>query len=149
MKKIQQTADGKNYTAVSVGELSQLGEYVLQLGPNVKIPGKVFLGKALNATGADISFQRFEAGQETGFLHTHKRHEELYIIVSGQGEFQVDDQIFAVGEGSVVRVAPDGRRSLRNNSSEPMVMICVQYRGNLFDATDDTDAAILKEPVKW
>lgn len=28
--------------------------------------------------------------QDSGFLHTYKTHEELYIILKGEGEYQVD-----------------------------------------------------------
>ena len=149
MKQIEKIATAANFTAVSVGKLSELSDYVLELGPDVKIPGKVFGGTALGATGAEFSFQMFQPGTETGFLHTHKTHEELYFFLSGQGEFQVDGQVFPVGEGSVVRVAPDGRRSVRNNGTEPLVMLCVQYRGGTFTPDDAADGDILAEPVKW
>lgn len=149
MKQIEKIATAANFTAVSVGKLSELSDYVLELGPDVKIPGKVFGGTALGATGAEFSFQMFQPGAETGFLHTHKTHEELYFFLSGRGEFQVDGQVFPVGEGSVVRVAPDGRRSVRNNGTEPLVMLCVQYRGGTFTPDDAADGDILAEPVKW
>ena len=149
MKQIEKIATAANFTAVSVGKLSELSDYVLELGPDVKIPGKVFGGAALGATGAEFSFQMFQPGTETGFLHTHKTHEELYFFLSGRGEFQVDGQVFPVGEGSVVRVAPDGRRSVRNNGTEPLVMLCVQYRGETFTPDDAADGDILAEPVKW
>ena len=149
MKQIEKIATAANFTAVSVGKLSELSDYVLVLGPDGKIPGKVFGGTALGATGAEFSFQMFQPGTETGFLHTHKTHEELYFFLSGQGEFQVDGQVFPVGEGSVVRVAPDGRRSVRNNRTEPLVMLCVQYRGGTFTPDDAADGDILAEPVKW
>ncbi len=149
MKQIEKIATAANFTAVSVGKLSELSDYVLELGPDVKIPGKVFGGAALGATGAEFSFQMFQPGTETGFLHTHKTHEELYFFLSGRGEFQVDGQVFPVGEGSVVRVAPDGRRSVRNNGTEPLVMLCVQYRGGTFTPDDAADGDILAEPVKW
>lgn len=148
MKTIKQVAHATNFSAINVGPLSELNEYVLELGP-IKIPGKVFGGAALQATGGDFSFQVFQPGTETGFLHTHKTHEELYFFLKGKGEFQVDGQIIAISEGSVVRVAPDGVRSVRNNSSEPLVMLCVQYRGNTFTANDAADGVILNEPVKW
>ena len=48
-----------------------------------------------------------------------------------------------------MRVAPDGRRSVRNNGTAPLVMLCVQYRGNTFSAEDTADGNILNEPVKW
>ena len=103
----------------------------------------------LGATGADFSFQLFQPGTETGFLHTHKQHEELYFFLGGTGEFQVDGQVFPVCEGSVVRVSPKGRRSVRNNGSTPLVMLCVQYRGATFTTDDATDGVILNEPVNW
>lgn len=149
MKQIESIAKAANFAAISVGKLSQLGDYVLELGPEVKIPGKVFGGAALEATGGDFSFQVFQPGQETGFIHTHKTHEELYFFLSGQGEFQVDGQVFPVAEGSVVRVSPDGRRSVRNNGGQPLVMLCVQYRGATFTADDAADGVILNEPVNW
>ena len=96
-----------------------------------------------------MSFQRIEPGAGVGFLHTHKTHEELYIIIRGDGEFQVDGKIFAVGEGSVIRVSPDGRRALRNTGAEPMIMICVQYKADSFASSDADDGVILDVGVVW
>ncbi len=149
MKQMEKLAAGEHFTAVDAGKMAQLGEYRLQLAPGVELPGKVFGGAAVGATGAEFSFQSFAPGTETGFLHTHRTHEELYFFLSGRGEFQVDGECFPVGEGSVVRVAPEGRRSVRNNGSEPLVMLCVQYRGGTFTAEDATDGNILQEPVRW
>lgn len=149
MKQMEKIAAGEHFTAVDAGKMAQLGEYRLQLAPGVELPGKVFGGAAVGATGAEFSFQSFAPGTETGFLHTHRTHEELYFFLSGRGEFQVDGKCFPVGEGSVVRVAPEGRRSVRNNGSEPLMMLCVQYRGGTFTAEDATDGNILQEPVRW
>ena len=149
MKQIEQIAEATNFKAINIGRISDLNEYVLELGPEVKIPGKVFGGAALGATGGEFSMQVFQPGTETGFLHTHKMHEELYFFLSGEGQFQVDGQVFPVREGSVVRVSPDGKRSIRNNGTEPLVMLCVQYRGNTFTEEDATDGVILNEQVKW
>lgn len=149
MKQVEKIAEEKNFSAINVGKLAELGDYVLELGPEVKIPGKVFGGQALNATGGEFSFQIFQPGTETGFLHTHKNHEELYFFLSGEGKFQVDGKVVPVKEGTVVRVAPEGRRSVRNNGTSPLIMLCVQYRGGTFTAEDAADGNILSEPVKW
>lgn len=149
MKQIQNLSNAENYSAINLGKLADVKDYVLELGPEIRIPGKVFGGAALGATGGEFSFQVFAPGQETGFLHTHKNHEELYFFLKGNGEFQVDGKVFPVEEGSVVRVAPAGKRSVRNNGLEPLVMLCVQYRGNTFTADDAADGDILAEPVKW
>lgn len=148
MKQAKKIAEGKNFSAVDFGKMSQLGEYTLELG-DIKIPGKVFGGQAVGATGGEFSFQIYQPGQEGGFYHTHKNHEELYFVLSGKGEYQVDGVNIPLQEGTVVRVAPLGKRAIHNNGTEPMVVLCVQYRGNTFAADDAADGAILNEPVKW
>ena len=149
MKQIEKITIAENFSAINVGKLSELGEYVLELGPEVKIPGKVFGGAALQTTGGEFSFQSFAPGTETGFIHTHKTHEELYFFLSGKGAFQVDGQVFPIGDGSVVRVASAGKRSVRNNGAEPLVMLCVQYKGSTFTVEDAADGNILNEKVEW
>ena len=149
MKQIEKIAAGTNFSAVSVGKSEELNDYVMELGPGVKIPGKVFGGAAVQATGGEFSFQSFMPGTESGFLHTHRNHEELYFFLSGSGEFQVDGQVFPVSEGSVVRVAPAGKRSVRNNGTRPLVMLFVQSTSGTLTAEDAADGTILQEPVKW
>jgi Mannose-6-phosphate isomerase len=148
MKEIKKIAEGKNFTAADFGKISEVNEYVFDLG-NVKIPGKVFGGQDLGTTGSQFSFQYFNPGEETGFYHTHTTHEELYIFLGGKGEIQIDGQNIPVTEGSVVRVAPVAKRTIRNNGQEPMLMLCVQYKVNSFTAEDATDGNISHEPVKW
>lgn len=149
MKQIQKLSAADNFSAVNFGKLADIKDYVLNLGPEIKIPGKVFGGQAVGATGSEFSFQVFAPGQETGFLHTHRNHEELYFFLGGKGEFQVDGNVFPVEEGSVVRVAPAGERSVRNNGTEPLVMLCVQYRGGTFSTEDASDGNLLAKPVRW
>ena len=119
MKEIKTTADIANATAIDLGPLAKIKDYVLELGPGVKIPGKVFGGAAIKAGGADFSLQVFAPGTEGGFYHTHKEHEELYFFLSGEGEYQVDGTNIPVREGSVVRVSPAGKRTVRNTGSTP------------------------------
>ncbi|MDD3039522.1 cupin domain-containing protein [Bacteroides sp.] len=149
MKSIEKISEGAGYSAVSIGLLSNLSDYTLVFSPEVQIPGKVFVGTEVKATGAEVSFQVFEPGSGTPFLHTHKTHEELYIFVKGSGEFQVDGQIFPIAEGSVVRVAPKSKRTLRNTGNEPLTMICVQYKAESFGADDAHDGEILSEAIVW
>lgn len=149
MKQIEGIASEKNFKAINVGPLDEVSQYVLEMGPEVKIPGKVFCGATLGTTGSELSFQVFQPGTETGFLHTHKNHEELYFFLGGKGQFQVDGKVFDVQEGSVVRVSPEGKRSVRNNGSAPLVMLCVQYKAQTFSPEDAADGNILQEPVCW
>ena len=156
MKEIKTTADIANATAIDLGPLAEIKDYVLELGPGVKIPGKVFGGAAIKAGGADFSLQVFAPGTEGGFYHTHKEHEELYFFLSGEGEYQVDGTNIQVDgtnipvrEGSVVRVAPAGRRAVRNTGSTPLTMLCVQYVAAAPGSVNASDGTILSEQVKW
>ena len=149
MKETMIIAKAANFTATDFGKMSEIKDYTLELGPEIKIPGKVFGGQSVNATGGEFSFQSFTPGTETGFLHTHKNHEELYFVLSGKGEYQVDGVNIPLQEGSVVRVAPAGKRTIHNNGSEPLVVLCVQYRGATFSAEDATDGVILQDQVEW
>lgn len=148
MKSLQTTTSRKNFTVVNVGKLSEIKDYVLPLG-DIQIPGKVFVGQALQTTGSELSFQSFAPGQDSGFLHTHKNHEELYFILKGEGLYQVDGECIPVSEGSIVRVAPEGKRALKNTGDSEMLMLCVQYKGNAFTAEDASDGIILNDELKW
>lgn len=52
-------------------------------------------------------------------------------------------------EGSVVRVAPAGKRAVRNTGSTPLTMLCVQYQSATPGSVTPADGTILAEPVKW
>ena len=150
MKTVETIKTSKNFTAVSVGKLNEIKDYVLPMG-DIEIPGKVFVGQALQATGSELSFQVLVPNQDSGFLHTHKTHEELYFILKGKGEYQVDGEIFSVSEGSIIRVAPDGKRALKNTGKDEMLMLCIQYKANSFAENDSPagDGVILNDKLTW
>ena len=52
MKTVKTTKEGKNFAAVNIGKLSEVKDYVLPLG-EIEIPGKVFVGQALQVTGSE------------------------------------------------------------------------------------------------
>ncbi len=151
MRQIQTIKSGKNYTAVNVGTIDEIIEHELPMGPDFILKGKVFAGQTLGATGSELSFQTLVPGQDSGFLHTHKTHEELYVILKGEGHYQVDGEIFPVCEGSIVRVAPDGKRALKNTGTQNLTMLCIQYKANAFTGADSPkeDGVILKDDLKW
>ncbi len=151
MKQIETIKTGKNYAAVNVGKMNEIIEHELPMGPDVTIKGKVFAGQAVGATGSELSFQTLVPGQDSGFLHTHKTHEELYIILKGEGHYQVDGEVFPVSEGAIIRVSPEGKRALKNTGNENLTMLCIQYKANSFTEADSpmTDGEILQEKLTW
>lgn len=151
MKAIQTIKEGKNFKAANFGRIDEMIEHDLPMGPDFTLHGKVFGGQAVGAAASEFSFQTLVPGQDSGFLHTHKTHEELYFILRGEGQYQVDGEIFPVSEGCVIRVSPDGKRALKNTGNENLTMLCVQYKDTPFTEADSpmTDGVILQEELKW
>lgn len=119
MADVKDVRQGNHYTVAEAGALEQLD-------------GKLFLGKSLEFTGMEVSLNRFAPGQAVPFLHDHREHEEMYLFLKGQGQFRVDNEVFDVHPGTVVRVAPGGQRGWRNNGSEDLYCVVIQAnRGSL------------------
>ena len=71
----------------------------------------------------------------SAFVHTHKKNEELYIVLKGSGIFYVDGEEFPIQEGSLIRVAPAGERAWKAGA-EDLYFICIQAEaGSLSQAT--------------
>lgn len=112
-------------------------------------PGKLFLGERLGLDGMEVSLNTLPPGAGMPFLHRHRRHEEVYVFLSGEGEFQVDGESFPVVAGSTVRVAPAGARAWRNTGTEPLVYVVIQaVAGSLEQHTID-DGEPVDRPVVW
>jgi uncharacterized cupin superfamily protein len=48
--------------------------------------------------------------------HTHERQEELYLVLEGEIEFDLEGAKHTLGPGGLVKVDPGTMRSLRNTS---------------------------------
>lgn len=57
------------------------------------------------------------------FTHTHRKQEEVYIVVTGSGRILLDDELMDLIPGDIVRVSPETRRAL-TAGSEGMFVIC-------------------------
>jgi mannose-6-phosphate isomerase-like protein (cupin superfamily) len=150
MKNPKISSEGKNYTALDLGEFSDLIDYSF-LHPRLKseIKGKVFIGEILNATGTEISFQVLLPDTSIPFLHQHKNHEEVYIVLKGTGLFQVDGSIFKIKQGSIIRIAPEGKRSFRNNSDKPMIIMCIQVHRDSLECFQVFDGFRTQGEIPW
>lgn len=145
------TESGAQFTAAHFGPFAQLSQYAFPIPgmPGREIPGKVFVKESLGLTGMEMSINSFPPGVGTPFLHRHRAHEEIYLIVSGQGEFLVDGQSFAVEEGAVIRVAPEGERALRNTGSTALVFLVMQVKAQSVEASLVEDGMPVQKPLQW
>ncbi|MDE7438235.1 MAG: cupin domain-containing protein [Muribaculaceae bacterium] len=110
--------------------------------------GKLFVKEATGATSCEISFGTLPTGAAVPFFHSHKGNEENYIILTGKGKFQVNDEVFDIAEGSVIRVATNCDRNLKCTSEEPMTYICIQAKEGSLSNYTMTDAEITERENK-
>jgi len=144
------TKTGTNFTAIHTGPFSELKSYKLEVPAlNRTVRGKLFIKEFLGMTGMQISMNQLPPGAGVPFLHRHKENEEAYIIISGRGQMQVDGEVFDVEEGSIVRVATPGYRSLRNNSSADLHFLCIQAKENSLNIDTFEDGMRSEDPVVW
>ena len=150
MKKLEQIAENGNYTAINMGSLDEIKNYSLIHPVNKKlVEGKVFLKDATQATGTEISFNCLPPQSEQPYFHIHRKNEETYIVLSGFGFFQVDEDCFEIKEGSVIRVAPAGKRGIRNESEQPMIYMVIQSKENSLEEYTTADGERLPVVPKW
>lgn len=129
MSEIKTLQSGEKFAHTSVGKLQGF-------------EGKQFVKDATGATSCEISFGTLPTGASVPFFHSHKENEENYIILSGEGKFQVDDTVFDIAEGSVVRVSTNCDRNLKCTSATPMTYVCIQAKEGSLGGYTMTDAEI-------
>ena len=150
MKPIEKLSENINYSAVNLGTLNDIKDYAL-IHPVSKrlIEGKVFLKDDTKSTGTEISFNSLAANSEQPYFHIHRKNEETYIILKGSGFFQVDDDCFNIKEGSVIRVAPKGKRGICNTSNEAMIYMVIQSKENSLEEYTTTDGERIPVEPRW
>lgn len=129
MSDIKTINQGEKFTHATVGKLRGF-------------EGKQFIKDSTGATSCEISFGSLPTGASVPFFHSHKYNEENYIILTGTGKFQINDDVFDVAEGSIIRVATNCDRNIKCTSAEPMTYICIQAKEDSLDGYTLTDAEI-------
>lgn len=135
MSDVKVLNSGEKFSHASVGSLKGF-------------EGKQFVKDATGATSCEISFGTLPTSAAVPFFHSHRENEENYIILAGSGKFQVNDEVFDIAEGSVVRVATNCDRNLKCTSAEPMTYICIQAKEGSLGGYTMTDADITERENK-
>jgi mannose-6-phosphate isomerase-like protein (cupin superfamily) len=126
---------GKNYQATSVGD--------------IQAKGRVTLHNELALTGSEVSVNELPPGVSVPFVHSHKRNEEVYIVVKGKGRFYVDGDEFEIAEGSVIRVDPAGQRCITAESQSSIRYVCIQTEAKSLVQFTEGDGVILETKPTW
>lgn len=142
-------SEGQNHRAINIGSFSKLNQYSFK-HPKFDHTDKsrLFVGELLKTSGSEISFRELARNTSVPFLHKHNEHEEIYIFLKGSGKFQVDESVFKIEEGSIVKVAPHGSRTLSNESGEVMIYIVVQAKANSLAAYNVLDGLRVEGEIR-
>ncbi|MEO9513607.1 MAG: cupin domain-containing protein [Flavobacteriaceae bacterium] len=138
-----------NYSRIELGAFSNLTENVFQPNPTFKIDGKRFVKDELGLTSSEISFNTMEPNTAIPFIHKHKENEEIYVGIKGKGQLFLDDTYVAMEEGTVVRVATDTERAIRNNSEELFTFIVIQAKENSLQGSTVSDGYLIDKKPNW
>jgi mannose-6-phosphate isomerase-like protein (cupin superfamily) len=113
-----------NYTIVTRDQVNDvLGDY----------PGEMLMyTHPLEAEQAAITWRRMPAGtgSKGSYGHSHKTQEEIYLVVSGNLQFKLDDEIVEAGPGTAVRCAPQCVRGVWNEGPEDAELVITSRRAD-------------------
>lgn len=129
MNEVKKLNSGSKYSHASVGNVNEIAD-------------KLFVKGVTESSSCEISFGSLPCGVSVPFFHSHKENEENYIILSGAGKFQVNDDVFDISEGSIIRVSTNCDRNIKCTSEKPLTYICIQAKENSLGNFTMTDAEI-------
>jgi len=78
----------------------------------------------LDLKGVALGLIHLPPGEGYTFTHTHRKQEEVYIIIKGGGLLLVDAKELELAPGDIVRVSPGARRALKADSQGLFVICC-------------------------
>lgn len=137
------------YQVKNYGSTADWGQFHIQhprLGP---VSGKQFLRDDLGFSGMEISLNSLAPGKSAPFVHGHKKNEEAYLIVSGQGQFMLGEAVVEVSAGTVIRVAPPVLRCWRNTGTVPLVYVVIQAQEGSLEQATARDGFISDQAPIW
>ena len=89
-------------------------------GSTIRVLLDAELGGAVNQSLAEAWL---EPGQATE-RHYHARTEELYVLLDGEGEMEVDGDRRRVGPGEAILIPPGAWHQIRAEGSVPLRFLC-------------------------
>jgi uncharacterized cupin superfamily protein len=105
------------------------------------------LRRQLGVSTFGLNVIMLQPGQR-GRIHRHASQEEVYLVLEGELTLSIEGEESRLGEGELIRVAPDVRRQLLNRGPAELRLLALggsnehQGRdGEAFESWEDTEGA--------
>ena len=109
---------------------------------NVAAEARTELHNQLSLTGAEISINNLPAGTSVPFIHSHKKNEEIYAILSGKGKVIIDGETIELTAGDWLRISPAAKRQFFASEDTAINFICIQVKENSLEEYTKDDAIV-------
>ena len=116
------------------------------MDPNV---GRSELHDSLELTGAEISCNLLPAGVPVPFVHSHKKNEEIYIVLEGAGKVYLNGEVFPLSAGDCFRVAPEVERCISAAADSSIRFLCVQVKAGSLEGFTMNDGVMSESKPEW
>ena len=84
---------------------------------------RVLLDAENGAANQSLAEAELEPGQAAE-RHYHARSEELYVVLEGSGEMEVDGERATVRPGHAILIPPGARHKIRASDEAPLRFLC-------------------------
>ena len=108
------------YRAVHVRSREDAEPFTTLDGSEIRVLLDLRLGGAVNQSLAEATLP---AGGSTR-RHRHPRSEELYVLLEGRGEMEVDGERRRVAPGDAVLIPPGARHQITASAAGPLRFLC-------------------------
>lgn len=109
---------------------------------SVAADARTELHDKLCLTGAEISINNLPAGAGVPFAHAHKKNEEIYVVLSGEGKTVIDGETVELKAGDWIRISPAAKRQFSAAEDSAISFACIQVKENSLEEYTRDDAII-------
>jgi mannose-6-phosphate isomerase-like protein (cupin superfamily) len=105
---------------VEVRSRDQADAFTTLDGSTIRVLLDAGLGGASNQSLAEASLRPGQATQS----HYHAATEEIYVLLEGEGEMEVDGEVRRVGPGDAILIPPGARHQIRAERDAALRFLC-------------------------
>ena len=111
---------------------------------NVSNEARTELHDQLGLTGAEVSINNLPQGVGVPFVHSHKKNEEIYVVLSGKGKSLIDGETIELTQGDWIRVSPSAKRQFSAADDSAISFACIQVKENSLEGYTADDGVIVE-----